>query len=207
MANILVLVPMKHDLDPILRLRAHTLMAALEAKEREIGEHQIEVKARTCHETGDGRPYSAHAEARNAMLPRYLRKHHTHVLWIDADVVDYPADLATRLHARDSEGIIAPVPLIEGSDRFYDVYGFVNSRGQRMARPYPPYMDMSSMLSVGTCYLAPASIYHAGARYATTEGHTEHYSVCRHAVRVSVTSEIIIRHANLPAWGLEWNTL
>lgn len=206
MANILVLVPMKRGISPTLEQRASDLLVALTTREREIGEHRIDVWVRKCPETGDGTPYSAHAEARNTMLDLFLKKSHTHVLWIDADVVGYPADLATRLLERDAEGIIAPLPLVEGSNRFYDVYGFIKMDGSRVARPYPPYPD-GEMLSVGTCYLATAGIYHDGARYEPTEGHTEHMSVCKKAGRVGVTSDIIIRHADLPKWGLEWNTL
>jgi Anp1. len=198
---------MKPDLAPALVECARRLLRALLAREWEIDEHQIQTRFRVCTEQGDGRPYSAHAAARNAMLDLYLKPEHTHVLWIDADVVDYPADLATRLHAADSDGIVAPLVLIEGSTRFYDVYGFVDSKGRRMEKPYPPYMDMSVMSSVGTCYLCPASVYHAGARYGPVEGHTEHYSVCAKAGRVSVAGDVVVYHADLPRWGQEWNTL
>lgn len=204
MANILVLVPISKNTHPALEQRASDLLVALTTREREIGEHHIGVWVRVCPEQGDGRAYSAHAEARNSMLDLYLQPKHTHVLWIDADVVDYPADLATRLHAHDSAGIVAPLPLIEGSNRFYDVYGFVDSHGRRLEKPYAPYLS-GPMQSVGTCYLAPASIYHAGARYEPTEGHTEHMSICKKAKRVSVASDIRIYHANLPKWGMEWH--
>lgn len=207
MANILVLVPMKPSIPDALKKRAEGLLFGLHVKEKKIGKHRLEVHQDFCRETGDGRPYSAHAAARNTMLDMYLKKTHTHVLWIDADVVEYPTDLATRLHAIDAEGIIAPLPLIENTVRFYDCYGFVGARGQRAERVWPPYMEMTSMQSVGTCYLAPASLYHAGARYEPTEGHTEHYSVCRKAKRVSVARDVVVYHADLPKWGEAWNGL
>jgi hypothetical protein len=206
LANILALVPIKECLPPALRERALELLNRLEVQACAIGDHRVETHARMCAADGDEQPYSAHAQVRNKMLDWCLTDDHTHVLWIDADVVDYPANLASLLIERDSEGIIAPVPLIEGSDRFYDVYGFVKMDGSRVEKPYPPYPN-GEMMSVGTCYMAPASLYHAGARYATTPGHTEHYSVCRKAARVGVTSDVVVYHANLPTWGLKWNTL
>lgn len=205
MANILVLVPVREDLPEALLHRSCAQLGALNRRETAIGEHRIMIGFRICPEQGDGRPYSAHAAARNAMLDIYLRPRYTHVLWIDADVVDYPTDLASRLHALDSEGIIAPLPLIEGTTRFYDTYGFVGAHGQRVERVWPPYMEMVSMQSVGTCYLAPASLYHAGARYEPTEGHTEHYSVCRQAKRVCVARDVVVYHADLPKWGEDWH--
>src|SRR5690242_17584352 len=82
MANILVLIPMKPSLPDALRIRAHALIDTLGQRERAIGEHQLDVRIRTCPESGDGRPYSAHAAARNTMLDAYLTEAHTHVLWI-----------------------------------------------------------------------------------------------------------------------------
>jgi hypothetical protein len=199
MATILVLVPIKEGLAPALIDRALTLLSALDA-----GVHQLETYARVCSAEGDGRPFSAHAAARNAMLDVYLTPAHTHVLWIDADVVEYPVDLASRLYNLDSEGIIAPLPLVEGTTRLYDVYGFVDSKGRRREKPYPPY-PVGPMQSVGTCYLAEASIYQEGARYSPTEGHTEHYSVCRLAPRVSSTDQVVVYHADLPKYGEAWH--
>jgi hypothetical protein len=204
MANILVLVPMKISIPDALKKRAEGLLFGLHVKETKIGKHQLEVHQRFCPEQGDGRPFSGHAAARNAMLDLYLRDEHTHILWIDADLVEYPVDLASRLHALDPEGIIAPLPLVEGTNRLYDVYGFVDSKGRRMEKPYPPY-PVGPMQSVGTCYLAPASLYHAGARYDPTEGHTEHYSVCKLAPRVSSTDQVIVYHADLPKYGEAWH--
>ncbi len=193
--TILALIPISASGNDALASHAWAMAATLEG---------CEVRVRICAEQGDKRPYSAHAEARNAMLDLYLKEKHTHVLWIDADVVDYPKDLAAQLLARDDAGIIAPVPLIEGTNRFYDVYGFIDMQGRRVDRPYPPYPD-GEMRSVGTCYLANAALYHTGARYAPTKGHTEHYSVCRHAARVSVAGDVVVYHADLPKWGIAWH--
>lgn len=190
--RVLALIPMKADLLPALRERAMRLANHLEGC--------MSVHCQTRNETGDGRAYSGHAKARNAMLDEWLKPSHTHVLWIDADVVNYPDDLISRLMGKEGD-IVAAIPLIEGTNRFYDVYGFVDTEGRR-PNPYPPYFDRKATLaSVGTCYLANAAIYHQGARYSPIAGHTEHYSVCRKAERVACAEDIIIYHADLPKWG------
>lgn len=204
MANILVLVPVKVGLAPALVERAAELLCALKTREAEIGEHQLETWLRICPEPGDGQPFSAHAAARNAMLDQHLAADHTHVLWIDADVVSYPNDLATRLHAVDSEAIVAPLPFIEGTKRFYDVMGFRDRDGRRAEAFHPYFRQWAGTRTVGTCYLAPAPLLRT-ARYAPTPGHTEHYSVCRHAERVMVAEDIVIFHADLPKWGEQWH--
>lgn len=208
MANILTLIPVKPNIIPGLRERAIALLKALRDREHERGEHTIEAHIRDCPEVGDGRRFSPHAAARNAMLDRYLHKHHTHVLWIDADLVGYPPDLPSWLHAIEPAGIVAPLPLIEGSARFYDVLGFVEPDG-RHAHPWPPYLrdegELVAMQAVGACYLAPAELFQSGLRYEPVPSQTEHYSVCiAHAVagyRVSATRAIQVAHADLPKWG------
>ena len=145
------------------------------------------------------------------MLDIYLHPSHTHVLWVDADLVEYPADLATRLHALHSNGIVAPFPMIENTARFYDVRGFLDTTG-RYAHPWHPYLaggDLIPMQAVGCCYLAPAQIYLAGVRYRTTQGETEHYSVCRWAreagYAVLAVRTLVVQHANLPEYGERWH--
>lgn len=41
--------------------------------------------------------YMRHAAVRNYMLDTYLKPEHDAVLWVDSDLIDYPADLPTRL--------------------------------------------------------------------------------------------------------------
>lgn len=210
MANVLVLIPMKPTLLPALRERATTLLGALVAKEQE-GAHTIDARIRLCPEEGDNRKYSSHAAARNAMLALYLRKKHTHVLWVDADLVDYPANLASLLLDTDPASIVAPFPLIEESARFYDVRGFVDIEGRR-AKPWPDYLeggDLIPMKAVGACYLAPAEVYKRGARYEPMGNETEHYSVCEAAresgIGVWAARRLVVRHADLPRWGEQWH--
>ncbi len=62
---------------------------------------------------------------RQALVEEHLGEH-DYVLWIDADVVDYPPDLPSRLIERDPLGISAPLVLAAGGGgRFYDTAGFV----------------------------------------------------------------------------------
>jgi hypothetical protein len=205
---------MKPTLHTALRERATRLLRSLEAHSYAIGQHPVEAHIRTCYETGNGVPYSAHARARNATLDEYLRPSHTHVLWIDADIVSYPPDLISRLLAPFTAGIVAPLPLIEDTDRFYDVVGFLDIHGKRLPI-YPPYLsgdsDLVPMRAVGTCYLIPASIYRDGARYEPTTGHTEHYTVMAAAaeagMRISCLRSLTIAHADLPKYGEAWHSL
>lgn len=199
MANILALVPIKPDLPAALYQGALRLLGTLAP--------DIERHAEVCDEVGDGRPYSAHAAARNAMLDRYLRPEHSHVLWIDADLTSYPPDLAAQLLAIDPDGIVAPFVLIEGTDRFYDTRGFVDLEGRR-ALPWPPYLmggDRIPMQSVGCCYLAPARAFQP-SRYAPIHGHTEHYSICAaFGGLIWAARSVTVEHANLPRYGEPWH--
>ena len=56
------------------------------------------------------------AAIRNTVIARFLKPHHEHVLWLDADVVRYPADLVSQLHKANPGGVSAPLVLIEDSD-------------------------------------------------------------------------------------------
>jgi len=73
----------------------------------------------------DSTPWSRVARARNAMLERINLKSYDHLLWIDADVVNYPADMPMRLLEANPDGVSAPMVLIQGSDQFYDWAAFV----------------------------------------------------------------------------------
>lgn len=205
MVLILALIPIKPSLPAALQDSAHRLASVLQG---------CDVRLRICPEVGDGRPYSAHAAARNAMLDEYLRPHHTHVLWIDADLTEYSRDLAAQLYAVDGDGIVSPFVLIEGTDRFYDTRGFVDSMG-RWARPNAPYMagdgltDRIPMMSVGCCYIAPARLYQHGVRYLPIAEQTEHWSVMTAArllgLSITAARAIVVRHANLPRYGEAWH--
>lgn len=115
---------------------------------------------------------------RQAMIERHLRNEQW-VFWVDADLVEYPANLIDELVARAEGGIAAPLVLMEGDvseaaypagfgpGRFYDIAGFVENA--RWAQFTPPYFDQIGPVyrldSVGCCYLVNADLYRWGARH------------------------------------------
>jgi hypothetical protein len=165
---------------------------------------------RRTHEAGDG-AYSPHARARNSLLDAWLSGRHTHVLWADSDLLDYPADLPTQLLMLNGEGISAPAVTLaapnERRPRFYDILGFIeDGHGAQM---FPPWFQQPGPIveleSVGCCYLAPAGLYRDGARYADTPGKTEHWSVMQAAraagLRICADTRLRAIHAWLPDFG------
>lgn len=66
------------------------------------------------------------ASARNDLLRQALDDAHDWVLWIDADVVDYPRDIAKRLMAADAK-IVAPHCVLEPGGRTFDRNSFVST--------------------------------------------------------------------------------
>lgn len=182
MIRVLVAVPYEPERSAVWPAMARALAAPLpDANPGMAFDLALHPCPRT-HEPGDGR-FSANARARNATLAAHLRPEHTHVLWADSDLVDYPADLPARLLALTPDGVAAPAVTLAAPgqpDRFYDILGFVEA-GQG-ARLFPPWVRQPGPVveldSVGCCYLAAAEIYRAGARYLDTPGYTEHYAVC-----------------------------
>ena len=158
--------------------------------------------------------YMRHATVRNYMLDTYLCAHHTHVLWIDSDLIDYPAELPSLLMEAAHGAIVAPFALLDRwPNRFYDIGGFIE-HGNR-ARMWAPFFaqqgDVIDLDSVGCCYLAPASLYHAGVRYRPppTDYYVEHWSVMQEAkrrgYRVCALRDVRVVHAWLPDFGLAAN--
>ena len=56
------------------------------------------------------------ATIRNIVIHDYLESYHDYVLWLDADVVKYPADLVRQLYETNPDGVNAPLVVIESSD-------------------------------------------------------------------------------------------
>ena len=111
--SVLVLTPINPTLDPAVLRRA-----------RELAERAIS-GMRGCRivydETGEaplrGQPHphrqTAIAAIRQNMIDRHLRDERW-VFWVDADLVDYPANLVEELISRAEGGIAAPLVLLEG---------------------------------------------------------------------------------------------
>jgi hypothetical protein len=210
----LVLIPVRPDLHPALRQQAETLARALQ------GETDLVLDARPWHPDaqayGDwGRRIESSAALRQAVLDDALRPHHRAVLWVDADIIHYPADLLLRLEAlarpegaETGEAITAPAVLLNKHHRrFYDIGGFIEEG--RFARMQEPWFDQAGPVvrldSVGCVYRVPADVYRAGAQHVRVGGFSDHYSVCAFArgagrgVRADLSLEAV--HAWLPDFG------
>lgn len=205
--NILALQPYRPSTPPALLGRAAALFAALVAAHPE---HTITVDRRPGVAV-DPPPgaYGPHAAVRNAFIAASLRDCHDYVLWVDADLTAYPADLLRRLLSLG--GVAAPAVVLDRAETFYDIGGFIEAgRPFRASRPWcnqaGPVVDLDS---VGCLYTVPADVYRAGARYRPDGPRygVEHYSVCQAAkamgypVRADLSVEA--RHAYLPDWGEE----
>jgi GT2 family glycosyltransferase len=176
--SVLVLTPLNPTLDPAVLQRA-----------RELAERTIS-GMRGCRivydEAGEaplrGQPHPhrqlAIAKIRQNMIDRHLRDEKW-VFWVDADLVEYPANLVEELISRAEGGIAAPLVLMEGDlsepaypagfgpGRFYDIAGFIeNGRWARFTQPYFDQIGPVYQLdSVGSCYLINADLYRGGAKH------------------------------------------
>lgn len=176
--SVLVLTPISPTLDPAVLRRA-----------RELAERAINGMrgSRIVYDdTGEAPPrgstfphrLAAMTPLRQAMIDRHLRDEKW-VFWVDADLVDYPANLLEELISRAEGGIAAPLVLMEGDlsepaysagfgpGRFYDIAGFIENG--RWARFTQPYFDQPGPVyrldSVGCCYLVNADLYRWGAKH------------------------------------------
>lgn len=66
------------------------------------------------------------ARARNDLLRQTLKPHHDWVLWIDADVIDYPPDIAARLIAA-GERIVVPNCVLDPGGPSFDLNSFLST--------------------------------------------------------------------------------
>lgn len=201
--SVLVATPFRMSMNPRLLARADELYARLTCSgiERALFGNNIKV--------GGGK-FWPNAIARNALLDFYLKSHHQFVLWLDADLVDYPPDLIQRMMrtmADHNASAVAPMVLIEGTDKFYDFNGF--TFGGQKFNPNPPYADTTERVfdveTCGTCYLIDAQVYRSGARYRPYGNDIEHVSlfglIRTLGRRVVCDRGIVVQHAYLPAYG------
>lgn len=206
--HVLVLIPTKPNMNAELLYRTLSYETNLKARSK------VKVTVvRDFRGAGDGdgvrrfdTRLSLHAQARysefrQGMIDDHLKPEHTHVLWIDADII-YPANLPELLLRVSKRDIVAPANYLEEQpNRWFDIRGFIEDGKPISAQP--PYFKQSGELvsidSVGACYMVPASVYRNGARYhPTIPGHVEHYSVCSYAreegVRVLCHQGIKVYH-------------
>jgi hypothetical protein len=212
--SILVLQPIRPSNPPALRARADALLARLEGANVGMAFDICQDDAAVPVPPHPSK-YMRHATVRNYMLDRYLCPEHTHVLWIDSDLIDYPAELPMLLMEVNPEGITAPFAMLDRcQNRFYDIGGFIE-KGNR-ARMWPPHFDQQGAVieldSVGCCYLVPSALYWDGVRYSPppTDYYVEHWSVMqaakRRGYRIVALPGVQVTHAWLPDYGLELNS-
>lgn len=214
---VLVAVPYKVGVSNYFIRNIQKLYASLTFKNKELCLFPNSLKP-------DGRQYGQHAQARNLLIETSLRDSHTHVLWLDVDLVDIPNNLIERLFAVDKNGIVAPfvfvelreeyvLPSMENGGWFYDTGGFKFEGGY--AQPFPPYFNKvfyepALMGSVGCCYIAPAQAYRDGCDYNPTTLEVEHVSFCRQAIekgyKVWADPHTKVKHAFLPKYGEAWHS-
>lgn len=162
-----------------------------------------------------GARYMGHARARNELIEKFLKDDHSHVFWVDADLVSMPSDIIEQLLAVSERDIVAPMVLMEPvpkgghiwNKRFYDIGGFVDLDGRRF-NPYPPYFDggqIGEVSSVGSCYIVPAEIYRYGGLYFVRGDEVEHLSLIDQArsmgYKAFVNRDLIVEHAYFPKYG------
>jgi GT2 family glycosyltransferase len=164
-----------------------------------------------------GGRYAKEANARNQAIDKLLKPEHTHVFWIDTDVVEYPPDIIEKLLALDSENCVSPYVFIEDNDwwnfkRFYDIDAFFDLDNKNFNYS-PPYTDDDSLelkevKSIGTCMLINAEVYRSGCMYDCFDPRVEHVSFFEQAkskgYKVYACPKIEVRHAFLPKYGIQF---
>jgi len=215
MTHVLIATPYRVTTHRSLLDQAATLRR--EATELAVAAGYIISEAVVCDDapiTPDPEPYARHAGVRNALIADCLRPEHDAVLWVDADLVQYPATIIPRLDAVRRGGIAAPAVYLdkEAPGRWYDTGGFIEIEN-RHTPVWPPHFlqpgPVVNLLSVGCIYLAPAQIYRDGARYAPASPHVEHWPVMRFAAARGLPIVCDLRlaayHAYLPDYGEGWH--
>ena len=211
MSRILLISPVRPSLHPELQKALWNNMQATIGSnpEHELG-FLIDYTKITSDPT-DRTPWSKVTRIRNKILDYIDISAWDHLLWIDADVVIWPANMPTKLLGANPYGVSMPMVLIEGSNRFYDVSACI-MRGTEDVEPRnrkrikgrnvhdePPYFfsldgqpynpinkresnrSIVEMDCVGTITLVNTDIYRTGVRYEDHPVFTDHYPICKKA--------------------------
>lgn len=164
-----------------------------------------------------GGRFAKEANARNQAIEKLLTPEHTHVFWLDTDVMEYPPDIIEKLINIDSENCVAPYVFIEDNEwwdfkRFYDISCFIDSDGTNF-NYQPPYTkndteDKKEVRCIGTCMLINANVYRDGCFYDPFDPRNEHIPFFEQAIskgyKVYACPKIEIRHAFLPKYGIQF---
>lgn len=177
-------------------------------------------------EPTDNLPWTKVARVRNKILDQCLQCSYTHFLWVDADVIVLPTGLVDTLLSHNPHGVAAPMVLIEGSQQHYDGSAYIQRHTSHIAPgnrqcnyhgrnfdQFPPYVpnqpEVLEVDCVGTITLVNTAIYESGARYENHPTFTDHFPICERSWvlgrPVTVSRDLIARHADLPKYGLSWH--
>ena len=207
----LVLIPMKPNMPPELRDMCIRNSDRLKGDGTEVvidsrgkgDEGVVTLEERVAHTVG----------IRNGMIKDYFDPaRHSGVLWLDADIVEYPADIVGRLWRSGGGNVVAPAVYLQGyCRRWYDTMGFVcRGKAFRFRRPYARGCckredGLLELDGVGCVYLVPSAVYASGARHEPRPGFTDHLAVCEHArgmgLKVLCDMSIEVFHAYLTKYG------
>jgi len=198
---VLVAIPHRSSTDERFTSKARELYWAMTYADRELVMWENDMS-----NVAPGGKYARNAEARNEFISRFLQDHHTHVLWVDCDIVSYPSNIIELLGVYEDTAV-APSVLIEGTEQFYDYGGFVTDKGAFSTTK--PYMTGETMKSVGSLYIIPAKYYHMGCRYEAVGSTVEHVRMFAQAMKLGIKikyrPDVVAYHANLPNWGHSWH--
>lgn len=148
------------------------------------------------------------AELRNTLIDTMLQDE-DYVFWVDSDIIELPPNILDILINRNVD-IVAPLVLIEGDLRFYDILAFIH-KGKNFThqKPYCPQLteNLLELDSVGTCYLVKRKVYDSGVRYG--KDMSEQVTFCLNArfklFKVYVDPQLTVLHANLPKYGVPFH--
>jgi hypothetical protein len=225
-----ILVPLiiKPNTNPFFKQRCLELVSKLPSNNPE---HTFEVvmdETPIKTQLGPNTPWNKVTVARNQILAKVDLTKFDYVMWFDADVIDYPPDLPTKLIKTNPEGVTAPWISIEDTARFYDTSAFIflgkehiepNNRNVIIGRQipndppfFPSSLDVSNpvleMAGVGTVVLVKSDIY-KHAKHENHPAYTDWFSICvacRELGRKVICDRTVTAvHANLPKHGEQWH--
>lgn len=217
--QILVLVPVKPNLNPKLKRIVGNIALAIKTRNHNIQTVVEEIGPGDVGVKGLNDRCTIVAKVRNTLIQKHLTKDFTHVMWIDADIIGLDPTFPNELIERAGSGpnaVIAPMVLTyddRAKKRFYDTAGFVTMDGKWLSYKEPFGFEQHvrpngtvEMMGVGCVYVVPSSVYFAGARHEPREGYTEHLSVCEFAkmqcgMPVLLDTKREVFHAWLPNYG------
>lgn len=158
--------------------------------------------------------YQRLAILRNTALEVGLKEHHDYVMMIDSDI-SFREDLVQRLvtSLERTDGVVmAPMIYVENTEFFHDILAFVKD-GVNFVNIYPyhevlpRYSGIIEMDSVGDCFLVRARDI-KNTKFEG-DGQSEQIGFCqnirKNGGKIYMDKRIVVHHADLPKYGLEWH--